>query len=141
MDVPTEKQRKVITWIEWNLQTKGVKFTGTTKADAHKFISEYIEESKKARQEIRSRLAREKTDREIYNFIHREREKHRICAPRNDERQRKEEARRKRYEEFIEDLSWKYVDGSCEDFGGFYSDRMARKEVPYDEFCRHHDWG
>jgi hypothetical protein len=138
---PSEKQFKVIGFIEWNLQDSGVKFTGSTKQDAQKFIAEHIEDSRRVRHEAIVRASTARIEREIYNFTHRSTPNHGCYTSSGDIRCQQEEARQKRYEEYIEDASWAYVNDDDDGFGGFAAERAARRAMPYDEFCRWHDWG
>jgi len=137
-EAPSEKQLKVIGYIEWNL---GVKFTGTTKHDAQKFISDHIENSKNARHDAMMRVYNARCNREIKDFIHKFRDTFQPRQSTADIRRQREEARQQRYEEYIEDASLAYVNDDDDGFGGFAADRAARRAMPYDEFCRWHDWG
>lgn len=50
----------------------------------------------------------------------------------------KQESDYDRYEKYIEEISWNYVEATGDDWGGFESREIARRLHPFDEWLRNH---
>ena len=118
MMAPTERQLAAIAIIEKKLPF--VKFVGTTKKEAFDFIAEHMEASQKVQMPRRSRPS--------YSSRHQD------IAPESSAM-----SDRERYENYIEEISWNYVEAAGDDgWGGFASRDMARRLHSFEDWKRNY---
>ena len=112
---PTDKQLAAIAIIEKKLPF--AVFTGTTLKEASDFIAKYIEASKRA-----------SVPRRTSSYEPRYKSDNASSHTQND---------RERYEKYIDEISWNYVEAAGDDgWGGIASRNMARQLHPFEEWQR-----
>ena len=113
---PTERQLRAISIIESTFPY--VRFNGATKREAYDFINKWMEASKK-QSRLRQKVINSYNDSEYREVKHESVEK----------------TDRERYEEYIEEVSWNYVEAAGDDgWGGIASRDMARVFHPFEDW-------
>ena len=112
---PTDRQMLAIGIIEKKIPS--ARFTGTTSKDAFEFIQQWMEKSKA----IKSTYCHRRHEDEWYyqEYV----------------RPQRKESDRERYEKYIEEISWNYVEAAGDDgWGGFAARDMARQLHPFEDW-------